>query len=80
MIFSDKIYKIIDGKNVTLFAKDNSTLNIYLYNKSLKMYEISTILNRNCVFSKSYNFKKIIQLNNTLFCGSNGYINLDYEK
>lgn len=77
MIFSDKIFKIIDGENVSLYAKEDDELNLYIFDKSLKFYRISTNLNRNCVFSKNLNYNKIIQLNkNNLCVASNGYITL----
>lgn len=77
MIFSSKIFKITNGKDITLFAENNNELNLYIYDKSLKYYQISTILNRNCVFCKNFNYKKIIQLNSNSLClGSNGYITL----
>lgn len=77
MIFSDKIFKITSGGNVSLFATENNKMNLYIFDKSLKNYQISTILDRNCVFSKNYNYSKIIQLNsNTICVASNGYITL----
>lgn len=77
MIFSDKIYKITSGENVSLYAEENDKMNLYILNKSLKNYQISTILNRNCVFCKDYSYSKIIQLNtNTICVASNGYITL----
>lgn len=77
MIFSDKIYKITSGENVSLYADENDRMNLYIFNKSLKNYQISTILNRNCVFCKDYNYSKIIQINtNTICVASNGYITL----
>jgi hypothetical protein len=71
MIFSNKIYKINDGQNPTLFQQDKDTLNLFLYNKSLKKYKISTNNKKNCVFSDEYNYKKIIQLSNTAYCPCN---------
>lgn len=77
MIFSSKIYKIVDGKNISLFADENDKLNLFIFNKSMKYYQISIISDRNCVFIKNYNYEKIIQLNSNSFClGSNGYITL----
>lgn len=77
MIFSDKIFKIIDGENVSLYAEEDDKLNLYIFDKSLKYYRISTNLNRNCVFSKNFNYNKIIQLNQDNLCvASNGYITL----
>lgn len=77
MIFSDKIFKITSGENASLFATENNKMNLYIFDKSLKNYQISTILDRNCVFYKNYNYSKIIQLNsNTICVASNGYITL----
>lgn len=80
MIFSNKVYKIIDGENVSLFAQDENSLFLYIYDKSLKKYRISENLNKNCVFCKNYNYKKIIQLDiNNLAACSNGYITITNE-
>lgn len=80
MIFSEKIQKIIDGENATLFAKDENTLNLYICNNPLKKYDISIKINKNCVFSKMYNYKKIVKLNQNTICPcSNGYITIQKE-
>lgn len=77
MIFSSKIYKILNGENATLYSEDDNSLLLYIFDKSLKNYRISLDLNRNCVFLKSFNYKKIIQLNQNQLClASNGYITL----
>ena len=77
MIFSNKIYKINSGSNVTLFANDNETMFLYLFNKTLKKYQISLINKANCVFLKEYNYKKIIQLNSDKLCPcSNEFITI----
>lgn len=81
MIFSDRIFKIINGKNISLYADDIDVLNLYIHNKNTKLYKILLNSNKNCVFSKEYNYSKIIQLNsNTLSIASNGYITLVNEK
>ena len=72
MIFSNKIYKIIDGKNPTLFQKDKDTLNLYIFNKTLRKYQILTNNKGNCVFSNEYNYNKIIQLTDKIYCPCNG--------
>lgn len=64
MIFSDKIIKIINGENATLFLETNNQFNLYIFNKTLKKYKILKDLNINCVFYKNFNYKKIIELNN----------------
>lgn len=77
MIFSNKIHKIIDGENVSLFSTNGNELNLYILNKSLKMYIISTNSNLNCVFSNNYNGQKIIELNdNFIAIGSNDFITI----
>lgn len=68
MIFSKKIFKIVDGQNPSLFAINNNVLNLYIFNKSLRKYDILLNSNRNCVFCKNYNYKKIIQLNQNSLC------------
>ena len=75
MIFSNNIYKIIDGNNVSLYADSINNLKLYIHNKTLKQYDILINSNNNCVFSKEYNYSKIIQLNpSILSIASNGYI------
>ena len=68
MIFSDKIYKINNGQNATLFANNASELNLFLFDKTLKLYKISLINNRSCVFYNEYNYEKIIQINKENYC------------
>lgn len=80
MIFSNKIYKIIDGQNVSLSAESESALNLYIYNKSLKKYQISTISERSCVFCKEFNGQKIIKLSNgKVAIASNDFITITDE-
>ena len=80
MIFSENIQKIVSGENATLFAKNENTLNLYIYSNSLKKYDISIKINRNCVFSKMYNYKKIVKINQDTICPcSNGYITIQKE-
>lgn len=77
MIFSDKIFKIISGDNVSLYATSNEDVYLYLYNKSTKKYKILINSNRNCVFYDNYNAQKVIELgNNILAIGSNDYITI----
>ena len=68
MIFSSKIYKIIDGKNPTLYQEDKNTLNLYIFSKTLRKYQILTNNKKNCVFSKMYNYQKIIQIDDNNYC------------
>lgn len=80
MIFSNKIYKINNGTNATLFAENSDILNLYLYNKTLKKYQIQLNNNKNCVFIKQYNHRKIIQLNTNTICPCiNGFITIEKE-
>lgn len=71
MIFSKRIYKLIDGVNPTLFQEDENVLNLYIFNKSLKKYRILAKDKTNCVFIKHFNFEKIIQLDNNILCPYN---------
>lgn len=81
MIFSNKIFKIVNGENVSLYPENEESLILYINDKILKKYRISTISNRNCVFIRSYNYKKIIQINNEkLGIASNGYITIETEE
>ena len=80
MIFSSKIYKINSGKNVTLFQNEDNKLRLYLFDKSLKLYDILLNKSKNCVFINQFNYKKIIQLNTETICPcNNGYISLNNE-
>lgn len=80
MIFSDKIYKINSGTNVSLYAKDNNTLLLYLFDKTLKSYDILINSDKKCVFSNIYEYKKIIKLNQNHICPcSNSFITLCQE-
>ena len=62
MIFSSKIYKIESGKNVSTYAPNENELFLYLHNKTLNLYNISTNNKLNCVFINKTNHHKIIQL------------------
>ena len=42
MIFSNKIYRLDSGKNISMYATSNNKLNLYLYKKSMNLYDIST--------------------------------------
>lgn len=66
MIFSDKIFKIVDGKNATLYKNNQDELNLYIFDKSMKKYVISEISNRNCVFSKILKYDKVMELDDNL--------------
>ena len=80
MIFSNKIIKINNGTNATLWSKDESTLILYLFNKTLKKYEIQLKDKKNCVFLSNHSYKKIIQLDaNTICPCSNGFITIKNE-
>ena len=80
MIFSNKIYKIVDGINPTLFQENENILNLYIYNKSTKKYQIQLKDKRNCVFLNQYNYKKIIQLDNKTSCVcNNNFITISNE-
>ena len=81
MIFSNKIYKIINGSNGTLYSHSKDELTLYIHNNSLRKYKILNNLNKNCVFIKEYNYKKIIQINDDLLgLASNGYITTNKEE
>lgn len=67
MTFSSKIYKLIDGKNISLFSSNQNEINLYIFDKSTKKYSISENLNKKCVFLKSYSYDKIIELNDKKF-------------
>ena len=68
MIFSSKIYKIENGNNVSMYAPNKNELLLYLHNKSLNLYSISTNNKLNCTFLNKTNHHKIIQLNKNHSC------------
>lgn len=77
MIFSDKIFKIISGDNVSLYATSSEDIYLYLYNKLTKKYKILINSNRNCVFCDNYNAQKVIELGNDILAiGSNDFITI----
>ena len=71
MIFSNKIFKINDGKNPTLFQSDDNNLTLFIFNKTLKQYNIPTNNKINCVFLKEFSYKKIIQITDNIYCPCN---------
>lgn len=75
MIFSQKIHKVTNGINSTLYPLDKNNLTLFTLNKSLKKYNISLISNRNCVFVEEYNYQKLIQVTPNIICfAGNSYI------
>lgn len=71
MIFSDNIFKINSGSNATLYGINENVLNLYLFDKTLKLYKVLLNNDKNCVFLKEFNFDKIIQLNDNTICPCN---------
>lgn len=81
MIFSKKIYKIESGTNISMFAQDQNNLSIYLYSTNLKKYNISLSDEKKFIFVKSFNYSKVIKLNQTAFCPClSSYISLAYDE
>ena len=72
MIFSNKIFKIDNGINITLYANNADELLIFLYNKSLNLYQFNTKSKEYCAFLKKYNYKKMIKLNQEYICICHG--------
>jgi len=68
MIFSSKIYRLEKGNNVSLYALNDNELNLYLHDKSLNLYRISTNFKMNCSFLNNSNHHKIIKLNDRHSC------------
>lgn len=67
MIFSNKIYKLEDGLNHSMLINDDK-LFISFYYKSTNLYAFSLNNLLNCVFSKCYNYHKLIKINNNQTC------------
>lgn len=69
MIFSDKIYKICSGDNVTIYFEDDNKLNIFTYyNKCIQNLSFSLINNVTSTFKPlnvSYDYVK--QIDDNLF-------------
>ena len=69
MIFSNKIYKISSGSNVSLFANENNNLDLYLFNKNIKKYNLiySNILK--CLKTDTeLSYNAVIPLNDNYIC------------
>ena len=81
MIFFYFLYKIESGTNISMFAENQNNLNIYLYSTNLKKYNISLTNEKKLTFIKSFNYSKIIKLNQTAFCPClSSYISLAYDE
>ena len=77
MIFSNNIYKIVDGYNISLYAKDNSNLYLYLFSNELDKYNILINQNKTTLLLDKFNYKKVIKLNqNTTCISSEGFSTL----
>ena len=68
MIFSNKIYRLDSGKNISMYAISENELNLYLYKKSMNLYDISINNKLNCTFFNKSNHHKVIKLNNKHSC------------
>lgn len=65
MIFSNRIYKISSGKNISLFANSSDKLTMYIFKNLIEEKQIdlsSTITCKNILAQHGYN--KVIKLNN----------------
>ena len=41
MIFSKKIYKLVSGKNLTLYSEGENNFSVFVFNKTVKKYNVS---------------------------------------
>lgn len=68
MIFSDKIYKLTTGENVTINPKSKNVLNIFLFNKNIQKIIFSTeTLIASTLENINSNYDYIQQLNENLY-------------
>lgn len=65
MIFSNKIYKISSGNNLSLFAEDSNNLSLYIFNKQVNKKNISFDDGLKCTdLNEKQNYNMLIKLNN----------------
>ena len=41
MIFSKKIYKLVSGKNLTLYSEGSNTFSVFIFNKGVNKYLVN---------------------------------------
>lgn len=83
MIFSNKIYKISSGKNISLFAEDENTMTLYVNDNKIKKRKIIfsgilRCLNKSTNIDGSY-VKKINQ-NHTFVCHDDNILVISNEE
>ena len=67
MIFSNKFYKIENGNNPSLDINKDDIF-VYLFNKTLNLYQFSRFSNPFCTFINNNNAQKVIKLNHKYTC------------
>jgi len=69
MIFSNKIYKISSGKNISLFAEDENNIKMYLYKDFVFKKNISLNNSIRCEdLGKKLSYNKVIKINDNHSC------------
>lgn len=69
MIFSKKIYKLVSGKNLTLYPKDKDTFEIFVFDKISNKYEINLRSQTKAkIVSSDISYNQITKLNESHSC------------
>ena len=69
MIFTNKIYKIASGKNLTLFADDKSTISVYVFNKVVTEHVLTLSDVVRCFNTlRYYSYNYVNKLNDKFLC------------
>ena len=67
MIFSNIIYKIGSGKNITIYSTNSNELEIYSFNKSMQKITFSLDSTISTLKTININYDYIEQINDNLF-------------
>lgn len=69
MIFSNKFQKISSGKNISLYALDKNTFDLFVFLNSTNQKQLifSNTLKCNPT-NKTYNYNSVIRINDTFSC------------
>lgn len=66
MIFSNEVYKLSSGLNISLFSENANLISLYVFNRITHLKNVDKTKSFRCVNSgKSYNFNKIVKINKT---------------
>lgn len=69
MIFSNTIYKIPNGKNISLFFNSDNDFDLYVFSNNTKKYNISYSSILKCIYTnENFNYNSVIKLNENHSC------------